>query len=219
MSRAGLPAPDALNPPTHVGFVSATPTPDLGRHAAPVPPAGRTDLISYLERVHERTRRVVTLIPPADVEWAPRAGWFTLGGIVRHLAATERWMWAENALGRPSRFPGHGRELADGPGAVLAYYDRLHAEAAAIFAGLDEAALERPVPTPAGATMPCWKWLRAMAEHEAHHRGQLYLMLALRGVPTPPIFGLTAEQVQARSLGGASGGGAEPGPELAPADR
>jgi len=39
-----------------------------------------------------------------------------------------------------------------------------------------------------------------MVEHESHHRGQLYFMLGLIGVPTPPIFGLTEEQVKARSV-------------------
>jgi uncharacterized damage-inducible protein DinB len=38
-----------------------------------------------------------------------------------------------------------------------------------------------------------------MVEHEAHHRGQLYLLLGLRGIATPPIYGLTEEEVQARS--------------------
>ena len=39
-----------------------------------------------------------------------------------------------------------------------------------------------------------------MLEHEAHHRGQLYLMLGMRGVTTPSIYGLTAEEVQAKSV-------------------
>ena len=159
----------------------------------------RDAFVDYLGRVHERTRRVVLLVPPDDVEWAPKPGWFTLGGLVRHLAGIERWMYAENALGRPSRYPGHGRELAEGYEAVVAYYDRLHAEARAIFEGLDESALQGKVTTPAGTPITLWKWLRAMLEHEAHHRGQLYLMLALRGVPTPPIYGLTSEEVLARS--------------------
>jgi hypothetical protein len=30
-------------------------------------------------------------------------------------------MYAENACGRPSRYPAHGRELADGYDAVLDY--------------------------------------------------------------------------------------------------
>ena len=53
--------------------------------------------------------------------------------------------------------------------------------------------------TPAGTPITTWKWLRAMLEHEAHHRGQLYLLLGLRGVKTPPIYGLTEEEVAARS--------------------
>jgi uncharacterized damage-inducible protein DinB len=150
--------------------------------------------------VHERTRRIVVLIPPADIEWSPAPEWFTFGGLVRHLAGIERWMFAENASGRPSRYPGHARELADGYETVVAYYDRLHAEAAAILASLDDAALARKVTTPGGAAITAWKWLRAMVEHEAHHRGQLYLMLAMRGVATPPMYGLTSEEVRARSL-------------------
>jgi uncharacterized damage-inducible protein DinB len=154
----------------------------------------------HLAKVHERTRRLIPLIPAHDLEWAPKPGWFTFGDLVRHLAGIERWMYAENAAGRPSRYGGCGRELADGAAAVLAYYDRLHAESMAIFDALDDAALQQKVITPAGTPITLWKWLRAMLEHEAHHRGQLYLMLALRDVPTPPIYGLTAEEVQARSV-------------------
>ena len=155
--------------------------------------------VEYLGRVHDRTRRVVLLMPPADVEWSPRPDWFTLGGLVRHLAGIERWMYAENALGRRSRYPGHGPELARGFDAILGYYDHLHAEARAIFESLDDDALQRKVTTPAGTPITLWKWLRAMLEHEAHHRGQLYLLLALRGVPTPPLYGMTSEEVLARS--------------------
>lgn len=157
--------------------------------------------VEYLDRVHARTRRVVLLVPPADVEWAPVEGWFTFGGLVRHLAGIERWMYGETVQGRPSRYPGHGPEVA-GPGgwaATLAYYDRLHAESRAIFDALSPERLRERCETPAGAPITVGKWLRAMIEHEAHHRGQLYLMLAMRGVPTPPLYGLTSEEVHART--------------------
>lgn len=171
----------------------------------PMPPSAGASphvLLEYLARVHERTHRIVRLVPPDDLEWSPIPGWFTFGGLVRHLAGIERWMYAENAAGRPSRYPGHDRWLADGYEAVIAYDDTLHIESMAIFAALDEAALVRKVTTPAGTPITLWKWLRAMTEHEAHHRGQLYLMLAMRGVGTPPIYGLTSEEVQARSAAG-----------------
>jgi uncharacterized damage-inducible protein DinB len=157
------------------------------------------EFLAYLPRVHERTRRVVVLIPPDDVEWAPKPGWFTLGGLVRHLAGIERWMYGETVHGRPSAYPGHGPELATGLEATLAYYDRLHEEAMASFAGLTDADLRETCQTPAGTPITVWKWLRASLEHEAHHRGQLYLMLAMRGVVTPPLYGLTAEDVLTRS--------------------
>lgn len=41
---------------------------------------------------------------------------------------------------------------------------------------------------------------RVVVEHEVHHRGQLYLMLRLLGVETPPLYGLTSEEVRERSL-------------------
>ena len=155
--------------------------------------------LEYWSSVRGRTRRVVTCIPPEHLEWSHRAGAFSFGDLVRHLATIERFMYAETVAGRPSRYPGCGRELADGYDAVLAYFDRLDAEARGIFGELSDADLQRKCRTPAGTAITTWKWLRAMVEHEAHHRGQIYLMLGILGVPTPALFGLTSEEVRARS--------------------
>lgn len=163
-------------------------------------PCDTATFLDYLASVHNRTRRVVLRIPPKDIEWGPGSGRFTFGDVVRHLAGIERWMYGETVQGRSSRYPGHGRELADGFDAVLAYYDRLHEESRVIFSRLDREALAGRSTTPAGTSISTWKWLRAMIEHEAHHRGQLYLMLGIRGVETPPIYGLTSEEVRARSV-------------------
>ena len=158
------------------------------------------EFLRYLPHVHERTRRLVLLIPRDEIEWAPKSGWFTFGGLVRHLAGIERWMYGETVHGRPSRYPGHGKELAEGFPATLDYYDRLHEETMTSFGMLTDVRMGEKCETPAGTTITVWKWLRAHLEHEAHHRGQLYLMLAERGVSTPPLYGLTAEEVLARSV-------------------
>jgi uncharacterized damage-inducible protein DinB len=83
---------------------------------------------------------------------------------------------------------------------VLAYFGRMHEESMLIFRELTLEELRTPVETPAGKPIVAWKWLRAMVEHEVHHRGQLYLMLGMLGVATPPIYGLTSEQVRERSI-------------------
>ncbi|HEX5872032.1 MAG TPA: DinB family protein [Longimicrobium sp.] len=158
--------------------------------------------LDYFGKIRERTRRVVVLIPPEKLEWAPRERAWSFGDLVRHRGVIERWMFAENVSGRPSRYPGHGKDLADGYDAVLAYLDRMHAEAMALLAALTPDALQARGTTPGGASLPAWKWLRAMVEHEIHHRGQIYLMLGMIGVPTPPLYGLTSEEVKDRSLAG-----------------
>ena len=108
-------------------------------------------------------------------------------------------MWGENAQGLPSRYPGHGSDLASGKAAVLEYMDRLHTEAVEIFRGLSSEDLEARCATVGGVEMRVWKWLRLMVEHEIHHRGQLYEVLGQMGVPTPPLYGLTEPQVLERS--------------------
>ncbi len=156
--------------------------------------------LDYWEKVRERTRRVVDRIPPERLEWSWKPGKFTNGDLVRHLAGIERWMYAENVLGRQSRYPGHGADLAAGWPAVREYFERLHAEAMEIFRGLSDADLSGRCVTPGGGEIGVGKWLRLMVEHEIHHRGQIYLQLAMLGVETPPLYGLTSEEVRARSL-------------------
>lgn len=155
--------------------------------------------LTYVDSVRGRTRRVVETIPADRVEWTHRDGAFTLGDLVRHIGATERYMFAETARGNTSMYPGHGRDLADGYDAIIAYLDRTHAEALDIYRSLSPEALAGRCTTPAGTSISTWKWLRAMIEHEIHHRGQLYLMLGMLGVRTPPLYGLTEEQLRDRS--------------------
>src|SRR2546423_14893567 len=84
--------------------------------------------IEYLDRIHERTGRVIARIRDEDLEWEAAPGRFTPGDIVRHLAGIERYMYAETVHGRPTSYPGHTRDLADGLAGTLDYYSRLHAE-------------------------------------------------------------------------------------------
>jgi uncharacterized damage-inducible protein DinB len=155
--------------------------------------------LHYFDKVRARTLRVAACIPDDAFETSPTGRGFTFGELIRHLAGLERFMFAENAVGNPSRYPGHDASLASGKEATLSYATRLHEEAMSMFRSLGEEGMQRTCETPGGAAMPVWKWLRSMIEHEAHHRGQIYTYLSILGVPTPPLYGLTAEEVQARS--------------------
>lgn len=155
--------------------------------------------LDYYSKIRHRTLRVARVIPRERIDWSYAQGKWTFADLLRHLGALERWMFAETVAGRPSSYPGCGPELAEGYDEVFAYLERTHAESMEIFAGLTPEDLAGPCTTPAGAQLPTWKWLRAMVEHEAHHRGQIYLYLGILGVETPPLYGLTSEEVLERS--------------------
>ena len=155
--------------------------------------------LHYFENVRERTMRVARSIPPDQLDWSYAPGKFTFGDLLRHLAVSERFLWAETLQGHKSRYTTHGKELADGYEKVISFVERLHAESMEIFARFSDEDLQRKCKTPDDAEITRWKWLRLMVEHEIHHRGQIYLYLGMLGVPTPPMYGLTSEQVRARS--------------------
>lgn len=162
------------------------------------------DFTSYWRRVRGRTLAVAHRVPGDRVDWSPGCGAMTIGDTLRHLAVTERWLFVEVARGRRPAYVSHGPELGSSLPAILDLLNRCHADSTAILDGFREKDWHRSIVSPAGATMASWKWLRAMIEHEAHHRGQLYLMLRLCGALTPAIFGMTSEEVRARGDAGVS---------------
>jgi uncharacterized damage-inducible protein DinB len=155
--------------------------------------------LKYYESVRKRTTRVIETIPADKIDWTPKTGFFTFGDLIRHIAAIERYTFAENARGNWSKYPGCDRSLADGYEEVRRFFDRMHAETVGILSGLTAEDLKRDCTTPAGTKLATWKWLRALVEHEIHHRGQMYLMLNLCEVDRPRLYGLTSEEVLARS--------------------
>jgi uncharacterized damage-inducible protein DinB len=157
--------------------------------------------LDYHEKIRQRTLRVVQCVPPDKTEWRAERDKFTIGDLIRHIGAIERYLYAENVKGRPSRYPGHGIELANGYEAILKFLESTHQESMEIFASLTNEDLQKKCTNPDGSSITIWKWLRAMVEHEVHHRGQIYLYLAMLNVATPPLFGLTSEEVRSRSIG------------------
>ena len=156
--------------------------------------------LQYFGNIRERTMRLSRCVPADKVDWSYAPGKFTIGDLLRHIAVTERYLFAENLQGHVSSYTSHGPELADTLEAIFALMERLHAESMAIFGKLTDEDLQRKCRNVGGIDIAIWKWLRAMTEHEIHHRGELYIYLGMLGVKTPPLYGLTSEEVRARSV-------------------
>jgi len=156
--------------------------------------------LDYYGKIRERTNRLIAVIPPEYMDWAYRPGKFTIADQIRHIAAIERYMFAETILGKPCSYSGCGKELADGYNEIIGYFNEKHEETLAILKKLSNDDLQRKCLTPAKTPITVWKWLRAMTEHEIHHRAQLYIYLNLLDVKTPPMFGLSSEEIIQNSL-------------------
>jgi uncharacterized damage-inducible protein DinB len=152
--------------------------------------------LDYFEKIRSRTVRLVSCIPPAQVEWRSKEGKFTLGDLARHIAAVERNVFAESVAGRRNRYAGCGRELAEGYDQIVRFMERMHSESMSIFSRLSDEDLLRKCASADGTPVTTWKLLRAMTEHEIHHRGELYAYLGILGIAVPPLYGLTSEQLQ-----------------------
>lgn len=156
--------------------------------------------LPYFETIRERTLRVVRAVPPEKLEWRHTDNVFSCGDLARHIAAVERHTFAENVLGRPSRYRGCGTELAEGHENVIAFMERMHRETVAMLKDLTPDDLAGKGLSPQSVPVTAWKLLRAMIEHEVHHRGEMYVYLALIGVPRPPLYGVTEQELRRHSV-------------------
>src|SRR5580700_2178456 len=84
--------------------------------------------LPYFESIRERTLRVLRVVPADKLEWRHAPGVFSAVALARHIAAVERYTFAENVLGRPRRYHGCGTDLAVGLENVLGFMERMHAE-------------------------------------------------------------------------------------------
>ena len=164
-----------------------------------MPVTNINSFLDYYQNVRARTRRLLLLVPPAQLEWTYQPGKFTIGDLFRHMAAIERFLYVETVFDRPSQYAGCGPELARGFEATLAFFDRCHTETLELLRALPAERLQQKCHPLGGPGIAVWKWLRLLPEHEIHHRGQLYVYLAMLGIATPPIFGLTSEAVAQHS--------------------
>ena len=66
------------------------------------------EFLKYYSRLRERTLRLIGCIPSDKIEWKYDQERWSLGYLVMHIAAIERYMYAENVMNRPSRYAGCG---------------------------------------------------------------------------------------------------------------
>ena len=139
---------------------------------------------------------VIKCIPPNKINWKPKKDKMSLGDIIRHLALAERYLYVGIAKYNNNLYPGFQESETKSYKDIVDFLIKCHNDSIVLLRSIDNSELLKKVTVPGGAEITMWKWLRAMIEHEVHHRGIIYADLSLLNIETPPLFGL--EEIEAR---------------------
>jgi len=154
-----------------------------------------SEFLNYYRRIKQRTLNVIRLTPEDQLGFRLKENSFSLGDLARHIILIERDMYLYNLQGQKSRYKGCGPEFAATLPDIIALYKHTMEQMEELIKDKPAAYFQEKCLTPMGTPLRRWKWLRAMIEHEIHHRGQIYLLLAQLGVEVPQLFQLTSEEV------------------------
>ena len=155
-------------------------------------------LIAELNQEAETTKRQLSCVPEAKLDWQPHEKSLTLGQLALHIATTPGGvadlisnLSVEHV---PFTYPQPGSKKE-----IMAALEESIANARAKLGGWDDEALAAEWKmTSNGNTLmavPRMAMVRAiMLNHWYHHRGQLQVYLRLVGEPVPSVYGPTADE-------------------------
>ena len=146
-------------------------------------------LIKNWNRVHQQTVRLMVTAPSDKFAWKTCDSAMTLGELMNHLYLSEAGLINAALTGKFAT--DGGPEAKATTEEVVAAFEKSHEEQVARVAALTpEQLLEEVMPFGEKyGPMTRKSLLSMMAEHEVHHRGQLYVYLRMLGVEVPSLYG------------------------------
>lgn len=153
--------------------------------------------LRYFEGVNKRAMRDIAALPPAADGWRPATGegekaW-GINQLVGHMCGSRLYF--------ASAYSGNGWISPPPPDvssrekwlpALAASFDEFKAK----LAGTPDEWLERRIDMiDTEATLPGWRLLLMMMEHDIHHRSQIDTYAGLNGWDVPDIYNRSAETI------------------------
>ncbi|HSE97618.1 MAG TPA: DinB family protein, partial [Blastocatellia bacterium] len=136
-------------------------------------------------RIHKQTARVIQAAPADRLDWQPAEGMFTLRQLITHIPQAELTIIRSALAGSMQKVP---LDLSTASvDDIVSAFDSNHTQLAEEVSKLTPDQLNDEVEM-FGRKMPRRVLLRAVTEHEIHHRGQLFTYLRLAGIEPPSIY-------------------------------
>jgi uncharacterized damage-inducible protein DinB len=154
-------------------------------------------LLSTLEQELDTTTRIFTAVPADKLTYRPHSLSKTALELLRHITLEDEWLLLAAADGAFGPVPDDSDMcgIMTPQDAIACYKERIPKVIARLKA-LPGDAFTRQVDF-FGTPMSAVGILSIVLRHSAHHRGQLSTYLRPMGAKVPPIYGPTADTVQA----------------------
>ncbi|HKU17094.1 MAG TPA: DinB family protein [Steroidobacteraceae bacterium] len=149
----------------------------------------RDQLFDGLGQIVQTLRQVKSAAEVEQVfDWIPPGGRRSISDTLRHVAYVEYYIIEKLILDRQpktilqgSLFPKEDYPTHD---AVIKLLHDVHATTIEAYAGLTPADLRKEIPA-FRRMLTIERLLWSIVQEEAHHRGQVYLLLRMQGIPPP----------------------------------
>ena len=161
----------------------------------------RQDFIQDMQRTHAPIVAMVEMVPEDKLDWAPGAGFMTVGQVLKHL--TENWCLVKMMVSGEWPFNGQ-EEMAEAlklenmqscskTEALAALEQDLAGSIAFLENDIsEEDFFSKVVSAPWGFEGEIWKGVIMMKDHFVNHKMQLHIYLKMLGQPvhTGTLYGM-----------------------------
>ena len=152
------------------------------------PSSLREIIAALLEGARKRSRRVWEAVPEDRAQWRPEGAVHTVAEVVRHVGEADQF-WLNVLRGDLYRGAGDTLGPAVSMAAEIERSERSRRDVLELLRTMPDEEFARVVEIPKyNLRRPVAYIFTRLADHEAHHRGQLILYLRLGGLPVPFIW-------------------------------
>ena len=158
---------------------------------------GVDGFLRYFEGVNKRAIRDIEALPPDAEGWRPETGQgekaWSINQLVGHMCGSRLYFAsAYSGKGWVSPRPPDVSKRASWASALQTSFEEFRTE----LAGTPDDWLERRVDMiDSEATLPGWRVLLMMMEHDIHHRSQIDTYAGINGWDVPDIYNRSAETI------------------------
>lgn len=145
-------------------------------------------LLSNWERIRTKLIETIECFEEEDLDYSPAENQWTVREIMLHIAHEEMIEVVYGTVQKikewPQEYPPHDYQNIESIKAVL---DEVHSQSVDYLGSIEDADLGRTIMAPWGREFILGEMVGHTMEHEAHHRGELSMILGILGRQAPDI--------------------------------